>query len=183
MVTHNNRFIWMCLLFVIFIPGKSIQCADLTDSRKKEIVGQLYNGYKADFPEVEDIAPTEVIRLINQNKVVLIDVRRPAEREISMLPGAISKDDYLTHMNAYKGLTAVAYCTIGYRSGKFAEKMVAKGIGIKNMAGGLLAWLHDGGWVYHEGKEVKRIHVYGPRWDYPPEGYESIRFGLFERLF
>ncbi len=82
----------------------------------------------------------------------------------------------------YKGMIAIAYCTIGYRSGKFAEKMAARGREVKNLAGGLLAWVHDGGRVYRESKAVKQIHVYGPKWDYPPSGYESLKFSRFERL-
>ncbi|MCJ7773160.1 MAG: rhodanese-like domain-containing protein [Desulfobacterales bacterium] len=183
MVRKLNTFIWVFLFLVMFIPGRNIFCADLSDNRKKEIVDQLYNGYAKDLPEVGDIKPDEVIRLLKKNRVVLIDVRTPAEMGISILPGAVIKDDYLKEPNKYKKVTVVAYCTIGYRSGIFAKKMAAKGLDVKNMAGGLLGWVFEGGRVYHEKKEVKRIHVYGPKWDYPPSGYESVMFSSFERLF
>jgi len=41
----------------------------------------------------------------------------------------------------------------------------------------------EGGKVYNALGETKRINVYGKEWDYPPEGYESVRLGFFERHF
>ena len=28
---------------------------------------------------------------------------------------------------------------------------------------------------------TKRVHVYGPRWNYLPDGYQSVHFGLFKK--
>lgn len=179
---HIQICVWALVLMTVFVLTGDLFSDDLSDARKKEIVDQLYNGYKKELPTVKDIQPTEAIQLLRLDKIVLVDVRTPAEMNISMLPGAITKDDYLKGLDSYRGLTAVAYCTIGYRSGTFAEKMAARGIEIKNLAGGLLAWVHDGGQVYRDGKEVKQIHVYGPKWDYPPSGYNTVMFGLFGLL-
>ena len=103
--------------------------------------------------------------------------------EVSMLPHAITQEEFLKDPGKYKDKTVVAYCTISYRSGKFAEEMAKKGIPILNLKGGLLAWVLEGGKVYDSHGETKRIHVYGKEWDYPPAGYESVKFGLFDRLF
>ena len=100
-----------------------------------------------------------------------------------MLPGAITEDEYLNNTKRYDRMTAIAYCTIGSRSGYFAKKMAAKGVEINNLAGGVLGWVFDGGRVYRDEKQVKIIHVYGPKWNYAPKGYESVMFGLLERLF
>jgi len=188
MVTNIARVIGVFLFLVVLIPIGDLQCADelagvdVSDGEKRKIVKQLYNIYREDLPQVKDIQPAEVIHLTNQHTVVLIDVRTSAEMEISMLPGAVTMDDYLKELDAYRGLIAVAYCTIGYRSGKFAEKMGVKGVEVKNLAGGMLAWVFDGGRVYKENNEVKRIHVYGPKWDYPPSGYDTVMFNLFDRF-
>ncbi|MBW1642651.1 MAG: rhodanese-like domain-containing protein, partial [Deltaproteobacteria bacterium] len=176
MVININRVIGAFLFLMVLMPGGDLQCADLSDGEKRKIVDQLYNTYRLDLPQVKDIQPAEVIHLFNQHKVVLIDIRTSAEIKISTLPRAVTMDDYLKGVDTYRGLIAVAYCTIGYRSGKFAEKMGAKGIEVKNLAGGMLAWVFDGGRIYNENNEIKRIHVYGPKWDYPPSGYESVMF-------
>jgi len=178
-----NRVIGAFLFLMVLIPSGDSQCTDLSDSEKRKIVEQLYSTYRKDFPQIKDMQPAEVIHMLKQRKVVLIDVRTSVESKISMLPGAVTIDDYLKEEYTYRGLIPVAYCTIGYRSGKFAEKMGVKGVDVKNLAGGMLAWVFDGGRVYNENNEVKRIHVYGPKWDYPPSGYESVMFSLFERLF
>jgi sodium/bile acid cotransporter 7 len=103
---------------------------------------------------------------------------------ISMLPGAVTRKAFLKNPGRYRGRLIVAYCTIGLRSGRFAMETAEKGIEIRNLRGGLLAWVLEGGNVYDaQGAVTKRIHVYGKKWDYPPEGYESVRLGFFERLF
>ena len=110
-------------------------------------------------------------------------MRSSEEMKTSMLPGAITKDEYLNDTRRYGRMTVIAYCTIGSRSGHFAKKMAANGIEIYNLAGGILAWVFDGGRVYRGEKQVKIIHVYGPKWDYAPKGYASVMFGLLERYF
>ena len=116
-------------------------------------------------------------------KVVFVDTRTPEEMAVSMLPGAVSKAAFLADQAAYHDSLVIGYCTISYRSGKFAEDMAAKGVKMSNLAGGLLAWVLEGGKVYDTGGESHRIHVYGKKWNYPPAGYTSVMFGPFERLF
>jgi sodium/bile acid cotransporter 7 len=103
--------------------------------------------------------------------------------EVSMLPKAVTKEDFLRDPDKYKDKTVVVYCTISYRSGEFAEEMAEMRVTVVNLIGGLLAWVLEGGKVYDAHGETKRIHVYGEDWDYPPEGYESVKFGFFEKHF
>ena len=150
---------------------------DRSNSEKRKIVYQMYTGYQKDFPDVGDISPQQAMELLKQERVIFVDTRKPAEMAVSMLPGAVSKKDFLSQPEQHRDKTAVAYCTISYRSGKFASQMAAKGITLLNLRGGILAWTLEGGRVYDpSGKEVKRIHVYGDTWDYAPAGYESVKF-------
>jgi len=155
-----------------------------SDAEKRKIVYQMYSGYKKDFPDVRDISPQQAMDLLQQNQVTFVDTRKPAEMAVSMLPGAVSEQELFSRSEVYRDKTVVAYCTISYRSGKFAAKMADQGITVINMRGGILAWTLEGGKVYDQsGKEVKRIHVYGDTWDYAPAGYETVKFNLFEQLF
>ncbi len=169
----------LSLLLPLNVMGEN----KLTDQQKLKIVYDMYAGYKKDFPGVKDISPKRAMELLKNGKVVFVDSREPAEMKVSMLPHAITREEFLKDPEKYKGKTVVAYCTISYRSGKFAEQMAKQGIPVLNLKGGLLAWVLEGGKVYDSHGETKRIHVYGKEWDYPPEGYESIKFGFFERLF
>ena len=99
----------------------------LSDDEKREIVYEMYAGYKKKFPAVSDISPKKAMALMKTGKVVFVDTRSPEEMAVSMLPGAVSKAAFLAHQAAYHDYLVIGYCTISYRSGKFAEEMAAKG--------------------------------------------------------
>lgn len=149
---------------------------------KAATVRKLYRGYKKDFPNVPDISAADARTLLEEGKVVFIDVREPEEQAVSLLPGAVTEEAFLKNPGIAQGKTAVAYCTIGYRSGVFSQKMAGRGIEVLNLSGGIVAWVLKGGKVYLDGRETNRIHVYGKEWNHLPEGYEVVMFGFFEKL-
>ena len=156
----------------------------LTDAQKKEKVYNVYAGYKKDFPAVEDISPIKAMQLLNEGMLVFLDVRKPEEMAISMLPGAITKKQFLENPDNFRDKTVVTYCTISYRSGVFARDMAAKDIPIINLSGGILAWIHEGGKVYDpQGRVTNRVHVFGNRWNYAPDRYEAVTFSLLKMIF
>jgi len=171
------------LLLLLLVPQSGWGGENQTDAQKKEIIYKMYADYRKDFPEVAEILPAEAMKRLREGRVLFVDVRQQEEMAVSMLPGAITEKEYLKDPAAHKDYTVVAYCTIGYRSGMFAQKMADKGLAVKNLCGGILAWCHEGGKVYAGKAETNRIHVYGKKWDYPPRGYESVKFGLFGSIF
>jgi rhodanese-related sulfurtransferase len=146
------------------------------DNEKSDIVRRMYEKDKKEFPEVEDISPASAQALYARGEAVFIDVRTPEEQIVSMLPGAVTEKDLVDTPAILQGKTAVAYCTIGYRSGLYAADMSLEGIRVLNIPGGILAWVINGGKVYHAGKETKRVHVYEKQWNYLPDGYEPVMF-------
>ena len=148
----------------------------MTDMEKSDIVRLMYEKEKTEFEEVEDISPTSAQALCARGEAVFIDVRTPEEQMISMLPGAVTEQDLANTPSIVQGKTAMAYCTIGYRSGLFAEDMSRQGIRVLNLQGGILGWVFSGGKVYHAGGETRRVHVYEEEWNYLPEGYEPVMF-------
>ena len=176
----------ICCAVIVFLCTAETAVADreMSDAEKKETVYRMYAEYKNDFPAVKDISPRRAMELLNQNKVVFVDTRKPEEMAVSMLPGAVSKQYFLNNTNQFNDRTIVAYCTISYRSGVFARDMAKEGVTVLNLQAGILAWLLEGGNVYDQSeKEVNRVHIYGDKWDYAPAGYETVRFSLWERLF
>jgi sodium/bile acid cotransporter 7 len=174
-----------CALILLWcFAGVAGADQELSDAEKKETVYRMYAGYKRDFPEVKDISPRQAMALLARDRVVFVDTREPAEMAVSMLPGAVSEKDFFNQLSDYKDKTIVSYCTISYRSGKFASRVAKQGITVINLQGGILAWTLEGGKVYdQDGNGVKRIHVYGDTWDYAPEGYESVKFSLWRQIF
>lgn len=178
---HFNFVLWMFAGMLIF---QTVPCdAELTNSSKKEIVYKMYADYKKHFPSAHDISPREAMRVMKTANVIFVDVREPAEINVSMLPDAITREEFLKNPSRYKDVKIVAYCTISYRSGMFVKEMERKGIKISNLAGGLLAWVLEGGKVFDTHGETKRIHVYNKKWNYLPKGYEMVEFNFFEKYF
>jgi sodium/bile acid cotransporter 7 len=160
--------IWLALL----PPGWAADRMD--DAEKRTRIDSMYRGYKKDFAEVEDIDPQAAMALAKSGAVVFVDVRTAKEQEVSMLPGAVTEEDFLKDPARYRDHTVIGYCTISYRSGVLAAKLRAGGIRVLNLRGGLLAWVHAGGKVFDKSGETRRIHVYGRKWDLGPGAYESV---------
>lgn len=152
------------------------------DDRKLEIVYEMYAGYRKDFPGIEEIDPDEAMRLWREGRTVFVDTRTPEEMAVSMLPDAVSKEDYLSDPDRFGDRTVVAYCTISYRSGLFAKEMAEKDRRVLNLRGGMLAWALEDGPIFDETGETRRMHVYGKKWDLAPAEYETVRFGKFEQF-
>ena len=171
-------------VLVIFSNGVVLADADLGEAEKEAAVYRLYTSYEHAFSAVRSISAREALDVYRQGKAVFVDVREPAEMEISMLPGAVSVEDYETRAGQIKDKRVIAYCTIGYRSGEFAEKMVERGVMVFNLEGGILAWVWEGGVLHNAaGQAVKQVHVYAEKWDLAPAGYATTRFGFWQRLF
>jgi rhodanese-related sulfurtransferase len=145
-------------------------------TEKIDFIQKMYEKHKKEFQEVEDIAPTSAQALYVRGEAVFIDVRTPEEQIVSMLPGAVTEKDLENNPSILQDKTAVAYCTIGYRSGLFTADMRREGIRVLNAQGGIIAWVLCGGKVYHAGREIKRVHVYEEEWNYLPDGYEPVMF-------
>jgi len=175
-----RRTIWglftaiLAFAFVTLMGQQSLSSNELSDAAKHRKVESLYEGYKTEFPDVLDLTPRQAMNLIADQKAVFIDTRKPEEQQVSMLPGAITEKEFLNNYKRYEDHVKIAYCTISYRSGIFAENLKKDGIPIYNLRGGILAWVHDGGKVYDQSGETYRIHVYGQEWDLAPERYEAV---------
>ena len=167
-------FRFLIALFAFVSITSSYANPKLTDSEKRQSIDAMYREYKGSFPKVREISPEDAAKRMEERSVLFVDVRDPGERSISMLSGAVTEEAFLDGLESYVGKTVVAYCTIGYRSGKFAERMAKKGIRVLNLKGGILLWVHDGGRVFKDGKPVNRIHVYGKKWALAPEPFESV---------
>ena len=174
--------LWEAAIWVL-IGLASPAMAALSDAHKKAAVYQMYADYQKAFPAVADIDPQAAMALWDQGRVIFVDTRQAAEMAVSRLPGAVSAEQFLQDPSRYADRTVVVYCTISYRSGVFAQKMARRGIRVVNLAGGILAWALEGGKVYDDQGESRRLHVYGKKWAYAPQGYESIRFGWLDQLF
>jgi len=165
-------YLFLSVFFVI--PAPLATGSSLSDAEKHQRVMAMYAEYKKEFPGVADIDAKAAIGLLSDPDVVFVDVRKPEEQAVSMIPGAITGDQFLDHLDQYRGGRTIVYCTISYRSGKLADKLHQEGISITNLEGGLLGWVHAGGPLVREGQPVRKLHVYGRKWDLAPNTIETV---------
>lgn len=176
--TINKSF--LLFLAILFIPLSSSYSE--SEKSSKEKVHEMYRGYQKNFAAVKEIKVADAIKENNDSTVLFVDIRTKGEISVSTLPKAVTKDDFLRDKALYKDKKIIAYCTIGYRSGLFAAEMEKEGITVYNLSAGILGWIHEGGKVYDSRGIVQRVHVYGKDWDYAPEGFETMTFGLLEKI-
>jgi rhodanese-related sulfurtransferase len=168
--------LFVCLVLVLCGCSESTRekSPPLTDEAKRAAIEKMYAEYKKSFPEVPEVTVDELIALQADGNVVIVDGREPAERAVSMIPDAISKETFEQDIESYRDSTIVAHCTIGYRSGKYAAELRKKGLNAFNLKGSILSWVHAGREVVDsEGRPTRRVHVYGEKWNLLPEGYEA----------
>jgi len=145
-----------------------------TDEARLERIALMYAEYRTEFPGVAEVEPAEAKGWLDRDDVVFVDVREPAEQAVSMVPGALTDEQFEARKASLRDKTIVTYCTIGYRSGKLAAELTSQGFTVRNLAGSLLAWTHAGGPLQHEGEPVKALHVYGKRWDLAAQDHRAV---------
>lgn len=138
-------------------------------------VGRRYGGLKRLlFPAQPEISVAEWLARPKGRPAVLVDVREPHEQRVSMLPGAITKQDFERHSARYRSWLVVPYCTIGLRSGLYTRELRGRGFEVRNLAGSALAWAHAGLPFETKGKATRRVHVFNADWNLLPRGYEPV---------
>ncbi len=105
---------------------------------------------------------------------VLVDVRSPKEQAVSMIPGAITAQQFERHRQHYQGRTVITYCTVGGRSEHYARKLIAAGQSAMNFKGSILGWCKAKyPLVTPKGKQTQRVHTYSARYSVPSQ-YSAV---------
>ncbi|XP_067866896.1 uncharacterized protein [Heterodontus francisci] len=140
------------------------------------------------FPTVENVCSDAVEQLVKENRerVLLVDVRSPAEYEISHLQGAVRIDPEATNMDdvvkdlgladCSKDKTVVCYCTAGYHGSEMAQKIrsfLTRDSGqeepgsrkVYNLEGGLVKWANERkAIVDSQNQPTSHVHPYNAVW-------------------
>ena len=107
----------------------------------------------------------------NREEYVLIDAREEEEFEVSRLSGAINiplaADSSLRYVpsDLDKQTPVVVYCSVGYRSEKLTELLLANGFqDVRNLYGGIFEWVNRGYEVENDSGITDKVHAYSPFW-------------------
>lgn len=102
--------------------------------------------------------------------VVLLDTRTKAEYDVSHLPNArwVGYDDFEMKRvgEVPKQANVVLYCSVGVRSERVGEKLLAAGYqNVHNLYGSLFEWVNEGNLVVDkQEKPTRRVHAYSRLW-------------------
>jgi rhodanese-related sulfurtransferase len=102
-------------------------------------------------------------------QAVWLDAREPHEYTVSHLQNAtyVGYDQFtLNNVPAIaKDTPIIVYCSVGYRSEKVAEKLIAAGFThVQNLYGGIFEWVNEGQPVYDTGGATQKVHAYNRSW-------------------
>ena len=117
-----------------------------------------------------NVPAISVVSLIKiENSVILLDAREPAEFEVSHINNAVfigyNNFSFAALRNINKDSPIVVYCSVGYRSGKIAEKLVDSGFtNVKNLYGGIFEWKNENNNVYNNNGITEKVHAYNKTW-------------------
>jgi rhodanese-related sulfurtransferase len=139
-------------------------------------LGQNPSGFEKMATKMEGnaapiITREQLIKEFESNKnIVLLDSREKDEFEVSHLPNAkwVGFKDY--HFDVLKNISKdteiVVYCSVGYRSGKTAEKLIKKGYTkVYNLYGGIFDWANNNKTLEKtNGDTTKEVHGYNQKW-------------------
>lgn len=113
------------------------------EDRRTRLQGMVV-GLRRKFSTVPQITVREANSALHSSgspAVVLVDTRTPDEVAVSRLPNAFTAEQFEGRKEEFQEALIVAYCTIGYRSCQYAEKLRGRGFDARNLEGSILAWV------------------------------------------
>ena len=133
----------------------------------------------ADIPVIK--AP-ELLKHWEDSNFVLVDVRPPEERAISTIARSYSPPELsttFTSPQSMEGKQVITFDTIGYRAARYAKQLMAMGLKVRNLEGGLLAWaLYGGPLVTADStggtRETHKLHVFSEDLNLLPDKYQAV---------
>jgi rhodanese-related sulfurtransferase len=161
---------------VIILIASCVQSPPIENAERAAQVRKKYLEFEESLGQVPVMSPQEAFELSSNASILLIDARTREEQKVCIIPGAMPAQDFNgTDVNGSRPEKLLVYCTIGYRSGKLAEKYLSEGYDAYNIEGGILGWLHAGLPVQDAGGQTARkVHVYGDEWNLAPIEYEPV---------
>ena len=120
------------------------------------------------FPGSKFVTVDELRRDLKEKiPLMLLDVRAKAEFEVSHLKGAVHVEkpqDISRRYKDYKG-KIILYCSVGYRSGEMADRLVKAGMKrVYNLKGSIFEWVNRGFPVFNSQGQTPYVHPYDRCW-------------------
>ena len=120
------------------------------------------------FPSVAQLSTADLAAWLNDPKrgqPILLDVRTEKEFAVSHLPGATRVEPSAKVEKVLAqlppGRAVVTYCSVGYRSSDFAERLKQAGAAeVFNLEGSIFQWANEGRPIEADGHPADKVHPY-----------------------
>lgn len=76
-----------------------------------------------------------------------------------MIPGAISREEFELRRQSLVDVPFVAYRMLGYRNGKYVDRLRRKEFDAWSLSSGVLSWTHAGRPLVDKYGGPRRVHV------------------------
>ena len=144
----------------------------MTSTSSKEECERQVHHYQSKFPTVLPMTSLELQekRQRQEEPLLLVDVRTEGERQVSIIPGAISMEELtktLDNRQDETTLVVVTYCTVGYRSGLQAQQLQEKYPNLRVYSlDGILAYSHTDSPLVDPvtGEPTRHVHAFAKPW-------------------
>ena len=139
--------------------SQSISCED---KQFDEVVNSYIN-YSVPVISVNELSE-------NIGDYILLDTRKEKEYQLSHIPGALHMGYKKPNMTILDSIDynqpIVVYCSIGVRSEKIGEKLLANGYtNVKNLYGSIFEWTNQGNTVVDNSNNITyKVHGYDKSW-------------------
>ncbi|MFZ1825955.1 MAG: rhodanese-like domain-containing protein [Chitinophagales bacterium] len=153
----------LIVFFVIgFIAIKNVRAQVHVNNKAYDVTLSTLLSHSVNEVDVNEVA--------NSKDIVLLDAREKNEYDVSHIEGAIwvGYDNFnLNRINTIpKDKNIIVYCSVGYRSEKIAEKIIADGYtNVSNLYGGIFEWVNTNHTVVNDSNiPTDSIHAYDKAW-------------------
>lgn len=117
----------MCWLVTIALLVGGADRTESKDAKDRAKLRALMEVNRKAFPKVTEITAEALQAKLNNESVVLVDVRPEAERSISVIPGAISAAEFEENPSKYQGSVVACYCTVVTAAAPTRKSGVSRG--------------------------------------------------------
>ncbi len=145
---------------------------------------RFHAGLTERYADVVHISTHELAGMTPE-EVVLFDVRKQSEYDVSRIDGAVrvapsvSASAFLDdHAEAIRGKSVIFYCSVGERSSRLAERVMSRNpdtTAIYNLAGGIFKWHNEYKDVIAAQGSTTAIHPFNRKWGRLLERQDAIR--------
>lgn len=96
--------------------------------------------------KVNQVTPAQAVRLMDDEKLVVVDTREPQEFDSGYIKGAVhipmsQMKKRMGELEKYKSRPVLIYCRSGSRSNHTGKLLSKAGFeNVQNLAGGIMAW-------------------------------------------